>query len=75
MSTHNNNHFCPYCLVSSKQNYKCGQCGQPTLTISYHARTPKKDAHKSKWKVFFKFFPYILSSAPSTKALKKLGLK
>lgn len=42
----NYNHFCPYCLVSTKQNLKCGNCGQLTIAISKQARVPKKGAKK-----------------------------
>ncbi len=71
----NYNHFCPYCLTSSKQNYKCGRCGQPTLVISHRAMVPKQNAKKKEWLALFKAIPHILMIAPKTKALTKLGVK
>jgi hypothetical protein len=62
-------------LTVTKQNYKCGTCGQPTLTISKHARVPKKGAKRAEWKKLFKHFPHILSDIPRTRALIKLGFQ
>lgn len=72
---HNYNHLCPYCLTVSKQNTKCGSCGQNTITISDRARVPKKDASKKEWKQLFDNFPHILKVAPYTKALADMGFK
>jgi hypothetical protein len=71
----NYNHFCPYCLIASKQNLKCGNCGQNTITISHRAKVPKKDAKKKEWKELFDEFPHILIVAPYTKALNEMGFK
>jgi hypothetical protein len=69
------NHFCPYCLTTTKQNIKCGTCGQETMTISKQARVPKKGASKKEWKLLFDTFPYILANAPRTKSLVDLGFQ
>ena len=69
------NHFCPYCLTSSKQNWKCGNCGQDTLAIPKSARVPKKGANKKKWASLFSAFPGLLQRLPKTKRLVKIGFK
>lgn len=71
----NYNHFCPYCLTTTKQNQKCGTCGQFTIAISKRARVPKKDAKRKEWEQLFDEFPHILSVAPRTKALVELGFQ
>lgn len=71
----NYNHFCPYCLIATKQNHKCGCCGQNTIIISKRARVPSKNAKKKEWKSLFDEFPHILIKAPRTKALVKLGFQ
>jgi hypothetical protein len=71
----NYNHLCPYCLTVTKQNYKCGTCGQETVVISKHARVPKKNAKRKEWASLFKAFPHILTVAPRTRALVDLGFQ
>jgi hypothetical protein len=70
----NRNRFCPYCLSVFSDNYICGTCSQPTISIGDRLRIPKKKANKKKWKDFFKKFPYFLSHLPKTKILKKKGV-
>ena len=67
------NMLCPHCLIATKQNIRCGNCGQDTISISKYARVPKKNAKKKEWLKLFKIFPNILMKAPRTKALVKLG--
>jgi len=69
------NQFCLYCLIANKQNSKCGECGQPMMSISKYARVPKRNAKKREWAQLFKLFPYILKTAPRTRALINLGFK
>lgn len=69
------NHFCPYCFTSTKQNYKCGNCGQDTLAIPKSAEVPKKGASKKKWAKLFAAFPHLLARLPRTRKLIKIGLK
>lgn len=75
MGISNYNHFCPYCLITNKQNSKCGNCGQKMIMISKRARVPKKNAKKSEWESLFNAFPHILKEAPYTRALNELGFK
>jgi hypothetical protein len=72
---HNKNHLCVHCLITTKQNTVCGECGQPTLEISDRARVPKKDANKKEWKSLFDEFPHILKNAAKSKALIKMGFQ
>ena len=69
------NNFCPYCFTSTKQNLKCGNCGQDTLAIPKSAEIPKKGASKKKWLSLFRAFPYLLTRLPKTRRLKGIGLK
>lgn len=69
------NSFCPYCLIATGENNKCGNCGQDTFTISSKVRIPKKNAKKKEWKKLFNAYPHLLELLPETKALKKLGFK
>lgn len=75
MSVNNNNHLCVFCLTTTKQNIKCGTCGQPTVGISYRARVPSKTAGKKEWQQLFKEFPHILSVAPRSKKLVDMGIQ
>ena len=71
----NYNHFCPYCLTVTKQNLKCGTCGQDTITIAKQARVPKKGSKRKEWESLFENFPHILKVAPRTKSLVDLGFQ
>lgn len=71
----NYNHFCPYCLTATKQNLKCGICGQETIAISKQARVPRKGAKKREWESLFESFPHILKNSPRTRALVDLGFQ
>lgn len=71
----NFNQFCPYCLTVTKQNIKCGSCGQETVSISKNARVPKKGAKKKEWKSLFEAYPSILIFCPRTKSLVDLGFQ
>lgn len=71
----NSNRLCPYCLTTSKQNYKCGTCGQKMIIISKHARVPKKDASKKEWEQLFEHFPHILKIAPRSRRLVEMGFQ